>query len=57
LVPIAENTATEGKSDIDIMVEFSKPIGILFIDLADDLELLLKHKVDLVPEKLLTQIF
>jgi len=26
------------ESDIDIMVEFSQPIGIEFIDLADDLE-------------------
>ena len=35
-------------SDIDIMVDFSQPIGIEFIDLADDLEKLLGRKVDLV---------
>lgn len=35
-------------SDIDILVEFSKPVGIEFIDLADELEELLKAKVDLV---------
>jgi predicted nucleotidyltransferase len=36
------------ESDIDIMVDFSQPIGIEFIDLADDLEKLLERKVDLV---------
>ena len=35
-------------SDIDILVEFEKPIGIEFIDLADELEEILQHKVDLV---------
>ncbi len=35
------------ESDIDIMVDFSQPIGIEFIDLADDLEKLLDRKVDL----------
>ena len=35
-------------SDIDILVDFSKPIGIEFIDLADYLENLFKRKVDLV---------
>lgn len=35
-------------SDIDIMVEFDQPIGIGFIDLALELELLLSQKVDLV---------
>lgn len=36
------------ESDVDIMVDFSQPIGIEFIDLADDLEKLLDRKVDLV---------
>ncbi len=36
------------KSDIDIVVTFSKPIGIDFIDLADELEEKLNRKVDLV---------
>lgn len=35
-------------SDVDVLVEFSKPIGIEFIDLADELEDLLHIKVDLV---------
>ncbi|MDR9418319.1 nucleotidyltransferase family protein [Gracilimonas sp.] len=35
-------------SDIDILVEFSNPVGIEFIDLADELEELLTAKVDLV---------
>ena len=30
------------------MVDFSQPIGIEFVDLADDLEKLLGRKVDLV---------
>ncbi len=44
----SRNTAVPGKSDIDVMVEFSEPIGIRFIDLAYELEGILKHKVDLV---------
>lgn len=35
-------------SDVDIMVEFKKPVGIEFIDLANELEQLLNIKVDLV---------
>ena len=35
-------------SDIDIIVDFSKPIGIEFIDLADYLEQKIKRKIDLV---------
>ena len=35
-------------SDIDIIVKFSKPIGIEFIDLANFIEKKLKQKVDLV---------
>ena len=35
-------------SDVDILVDFNKPIGIEFIDLADELERLLRIKVDLV---------
>jgi predicted nucleotidyltransferase len=35
-------------SDIDIIVSFSRPIGIEFIDLADELEKMLHRKVDLV---------
>jgi len=35
-------------SDIDIVVEFNRPIGWEFVDLADFLESRLHHKVDLV---------
>jgi len=35
-------------SDIDIIVEFTHPIGWEFVDLADDLEAVLHNKVDLV---------
>ncbi len=38
-------------SDIDILVEFKQPIGIAFLDLADDLEEILQSKVDLVSRK------
>lgn len=36
------------ESDVDILVDFSKNIGIEFIDLADELEEILHKKVDLV---------
>lgn len=36
------------ESDIDIVVDFSQPIGIEFVDLAEELEHLLNRKVDLV---------
>ena len=35
-------------SDIDILVEFESPIGLEFIDLADELEKILNKKIDLV---------
>ena len=43
-------TQTE-KSDIDILVDFERPIGIEFIDLANELEKILNHKIDLVSKK------
>jgi len=36
------------ESDIDIIVEFKEPVGLLFIHLADYLEELLGVKVDLL---------
>jgi predicted nucleotidyltransferase len=36
------------KSDVDIIVDFTRPIGIEFIDLADYIESKLSKKVDLV---------
>ncbi len=38
-------------SDIDIIVDFNKPIGIKFIDLANFIERKLKRKVDLVSKR------
>jgi len=35
-------------SDIDVIVAFTKPVGLEFIDLADFLEEKFKRKVDLV---------
>jgi predicted nucleotidyltransferase len=46
----ARNQQTD-ESDLDILVEFDKPIGVEFIDLADELEQLLRVKVDLVSKK------
>jgi predicted nucleotidyltransferase len=43
----ARNQQNE-KSDIDILVEFEKPVGVEFIDLAEELEYILNKKVDLV---------
>lgn len=40
-------TQTE-ESDVDILVDFQRPIGIEFIDLANELENLLHRRVDLV---------
>ena len=34
--------------DVDILVDFNQPIGIEFIDLAEELEKILKIKVDVV---------
>ena len=38
-------------SDIDIIVDFSRQIGIEFVDLADYIEYKLKKNVDLVSKK------
>lgn len=46
----ARNQQTE-ESDLDILVEFNKPIGLEFVDLADELENILHLKVDLVSKK------
>lgn len=36
------------ESDIDILVEFTMPVGVEFIDLANEIEKRLQKKVDLV---------
>lgn len=38
-------------SDIDIVIDYEGKMGLEFVDLADELELLLRHKVDLVSKK------
>lgn len=48
----ARNEATP-QSDVDILVEFSDPIGWEIVDLQDYLTELLGHKVDLVTVKAL----
>ncbi|MFH1160268.1 MAG: nucleotidyltransferase family protein [bacterium] len=35
-------------SDIDILIDYDQPLGIEFIDLAEELEKILNRKVDLV---------
>ena len=44
----SRNAAVTGKSDVDVIVAFFQPIGLAFVDLADELEHLLQMKVDLV---------
>ena len=39
------------ESDVDIIVEFSEPIGLDFVKLANELEEILDEKVDLVSRK------
>lgn len=41
----------DDSSDIDIIVEFSRPVGVEFIDLGNYLEAIFKRKVDLVSRK------
>ena len=48
---IVRDDYSPNSSDIDIIVDFSKPVGIEFIDLADYLEKTLNKKVDLVSRK------
>lgn len=36
------------QSDIDVLVEFEHPVGLAFVDLADELESILGMRVDLV---------
>ena len=38
-------------SDIDVIVEFTRPVGMEFIELADRLEDILQRRVDLVSRK------
>jgi len=38
-------------SDVDLLISFNGPIGIEFIDLADELEKALNKKVDLITKE------
>jgi len=48
---IVRNDFRPETSDVDIIVTFTQPIGIEFIDLAELLENKLKRKVDVVSRK------
>ena len=50
----AREEATE-KSDIDLLVRFSKPIGWKFYEIAEDLQEVLGKKVDLATENMLNK--
>ncbi len=39
------------ESDIDILVTLDRPLGILFVDLALELETILQNRVDLVSSR------
>ena len=53
---ITRNDFTD-KSDIDIIVDFKKPIGIEFVDLAEFLEKKFNRKIDLVSKNGMKQNF
>jgi predicted nucleotidyltransferase len=46
----ARNEQTED-SDVDILVEFEEPVGLLFVHLANFLEEILQCRVDLVTKE------
>jgi len=54
---IVRDDFSTAKSDVDIIVEFSQPVGVEFIDLADFLEFQIKRKVDLISRNGIKQNF
>jgi predicted nucleotidyltransferase len=48
---VVRDDFSPSKSDIDIIVDFTRPVGIEFVDLADFLEAKFKRKVDLVSRR------
>ena len=48
---VVRHDFSKNTSDIDILVDFKKPVGIEFIELGDYLEQILDRKVDLVSKK------
>lgn len=51
----ARGEATK-KSDVDLLVKFSKPIGWAFYGIAEDLEDVLGRKVDLATDNMIERI-
>ncbi len=49
--PIVRDDFSPVSSDVDILVDCNKPIGLRFIDLADFIEKPILKKVDLVSKK------
>ena len=43
------------ESDVDVIVEFDRPLGLAFVDLADELEGILGTRVDLVSRGAINQ--
>jgi|SRR5688572_11185000 uncharacterized protein len=48
---VTRNDFSPDRSDVDIIVDFSRPIGIEFIDLAEYLEKRIRRKIDLISRK------
>jgi hypothetical protein len=44
----ARGTQVNGVSDIDLLVDFSAPVGMEIVELVIELEDILKHRVDVV---------
>ena len=45
----------DAKSDVDLLVRFSKPIGWRFYDIADEIEDVIGRRTDLATEKMLNR--
>ena len=54
---VVRDDFSEKTSDIDLLVDFSKPIGIEFIDLAEYIEKKLARKVDLISKNAIRQSY
>lgn len=48
---VVRDDYSPSRSDVDIIVDFTHPVGIEFIDLAEYLEAKINKKVDLVSKK------
>ena len=52
----AKETSIQSTSDVDIVVEFDRPIGFKFMELADYLEGILGKPIDLLTENTIQNI-